>query len=102
VQKNYRYKEGEDSMSGVIVIGRDESKKITRAEKLEYLSSRLNDNELHAFMNLANEFKLYTPCKDDIEDFFDLLQCFMVAFFKFNRDTDWTYCPLEKDDDDEK
>ena len=75
---------------------------ISREEKLEYIGDRLSNQELNAFMNLANEIKIFGfDKKEEIDEFFGMIQHLLVAYHRVNREIKWTYCPLSDDEQDQ-
>ena len=79
-----------------LTLDSEHSRVISREEKLEYISTRLEDRELHAFMNLANEVDFCDLSKERLADFFDIIQHVLKILYNLDLQIKWTHCPIKE------
>ena len=82
--------------SSVLTLDSEHSSVISRAEKLEYISTRLKNHELNAFMNLANEINFCNLSRENLEELFDMFQHILDSCYKSKWKTKWTCCPIRE------
>ena len=78
-----------------LILDSEHPNNVSRGEKLDYISTRLNKHELHAFMHLANEVNLCNLSKDNLEELFNMFHHILESGYKTKWKIKWTSCPIK-------